>query len=414
MFTAVCHNKVREYGHGYGQDRSRDRMTRTRDNLSALAIRRLMTPGYHADGGNLYFRVSPGGARGWIFRFAMHGRTRDMGLGSFPDVSLAKARELAAECRGMMRDGIDPIEARRERRAADRIASAKTMTFDDCARAYIVAHEAGWRNADHRRQWAHTLAAHVSPVFGRLPVRAVDTGLVMKAIEPLWTTKPETASRVRGRIERRLDWAKVRGFRTGENPARWRGHLDHLLPARSKVARVKHLPALAYSDVPSFLAELRGRDGYAARALEFTVLTAARSSETLGARWSEIEGNVWTVPGERMKAGREHRVPLSRRALEILKHLPRDGDFVFPGAQQGRPLNVAAMLRALKRMGRADLTTHGFRSSFMDWAHEQTAFPKVVIDMALGHAVGDKVEAAYRRGDLFDKRRRLMDAWAQF
>jgi integrase len=385
-----------------------------RDRLSAIKIQRLRTPGYHCDGAGLYFRVAPGGTRGWIFRFTMHGRTRDMGVGPYPDVSLALARGVAGECRAQVRAGIDPIEARKEKRAADRLATAKAMTFDDCAQAYVAAHEAGWRNADHRRQWVSTLRNYITPVLGKLPVHSIDTGLVMKVVEPLWKDHPETASRVRGRIERILDWAKVRGYRSGENPAAWRGHLDHLLPERSKVARVNHHPALPYSELPSFLAELRAREGNAARALEFTILTAGRTSETLKARWSEFDGDCWTVPGERMKSSRDHRVPLSRSALEILEQLPRVNHFVFAGMQPDEPLHVAAMLRALKRMGRADLTTHGFRSSFMDWAHEQTAFPKVVIDMALAHVVGDKVEAAYRRGDLFEKRRRLMDAWAGY
>jgi integrase len=388
-------------------------MVRKTRRLSAVAVRNAK-PGLHPDGGNLYLQVADSGAKSWLFRFGRGGRERWMGLGPLITVSLAEAREKALECRKVLLAGDDPIEARKAARGQQMLDAAKTVTFRKCAEGFQSAHGAGWRSKRHSAQWDQTLAAYVFPVFGGLPVSAIDTSLVMKALEPIWTTMPETASRVRGRIERILDWAKVRGHRQGENPARWRGHLDHLLPARSKVARVNHLAALAYSEVPSFLTELRARDGIAARALEFTILTAARTSEVLGARWSEFDGNIWVVPGERMKAGREHRVPLSNRAIEILERLPRDGEFVFIGAQRGSALNVAAMLRALKRMGREDLTVHGFRSSFRDWAAETTSYPNHVVEMALAHAIGDAVEAAYRRGDLFEKRRRLMDAWGQF
>jgi integrase len=393
-------------------------MTRTIGRLSAVRVRSLRTPGYYGDGGNLYFRVADGGTRGWIFRFAVRGRTRDMGLGAYPDVSLTTARELATACRRTVADGLDPIEVRKERRAAIRVEAAKAMTFDDCARAYIAAHEAGWRNAKHRQQWTNTLATYASPVFGKLPVQAIDTGLVMKAIEPLWTTKPETASRVRGRIEAILDWAKVRGYRTGENPARWRGHLDHLLPAKAKVRKVQHHAALPYAKIGAFMVALREQAGSGARALEFLVLTATRTSETLGATWDEFDlrARLWTIPPERMKAGREHRVPLSNAAMAILGGMQaiRNGPYVFPGARQGRPLSEMALLMLLRRMGHGDITAHGFRSAFRDWAAERTTFPREVAEMALAHAIPDAVEAAYRRGDLFDKRRKLMDAWAAY
>lgn len=393
-------------------------MARTIGRLSAVKVQSLKAPGYHADGGNLYFRIAHGRARGWIFRFAMRGRTRDMGLGSYPDISLAKARELAAECRRMVATGLDPIEARKEKRAAARVEAVKTMTFDDCGRAYIAAHEAGWRNAKHRQQWTNTLATYVSPVFGKLPVQAIDTGLVMKAIEPLWAKKSETASRVRGRIEAVLDWAKVRGYRTGENPARWRGHLDHLLPAKTKVRKVEHHAALPYAKIGAFMAALREQAGSGARALEFLVLTATRTGETLGAAWDELDlgARLWTIPAARMKAGREHRVPLSAAAVSVLKDMQaiKHSAYVFPGARDGRPLSQMALLMLLRRMGYGDITAHGFRSAFRDWAAERTTFPREVAEMALAHTIPDAVEAAYRRGDLFEKRRKLMDAWAAY
>ncbi|MGH7031548.1 MAG: tyrosine-type recombinase/integrase [Steroidobacteraceae bacterium] len=371
----------------------------------------------HADGGGLYLRVDPGGAKSWVFRYAIAGRQRDLGLGSAADYTLAEARERALEARKLVGDGQDPVEVRAERRRASAIAAASGMTFRECAEAYIAAHRAGWRNPKHAAQWPATLATYVYPVFGKLPVQAVDTGLVMKALEgnvaepgeppqPLWTAKPETASRVRGRIEAVLDWGRARGYRDGENPARWKGHLDNLLPARAKVRRVEHHAALPYAELPGFMAALRERDGLAARALEFAILTAARTGEVIGARWPEIDldARLWTIPGNRMKAGREHRVPLSEPAAALLT------------ARGERPFPVSnmAMLMLLRRMGRADLTVHGFRSAFSDWCAEQTNTPSEVREMALAHTVGDKVEAAYRRGDLFEKRRQLAEAWSQY
>jgi integrase len=318
----------------------------------------------------------------------------------------------------MRHDRIDPIEVRREQRDQKRLEAAKSMTFDGCAAAYIDAHKPGWRNAKHVDQWCNTLATYVGPVFGSLPVQAVDVGLVMKVLEPIWTTKPETASRLRGRIEAVLDWATVRGYRKGENPARWRGHLDKLLPARSRVRKVEHHPALGYDELSDFIAVLRDQEGIAARALEFLILTATRTGEVIGTRWDEIdlEEKVWVVPAARMKANREHRVPLSMPAMVILGEMReiRESDFVFPGGKKDKPLSNMAMLAVLKRIDRSDLTAHGFRSSFRDWAAERTNFPREVAEMALAHAIGDKVEAAYRRGDLFQKRHQLMDSWARF
>jgi integrase len=298
------------------------------------------------------------------------------------------------------------------------------MTFRQCAAAYIKAQEVGWRNSKHAAQWTATLTTYAYPIIGDLSVQTIDTGLVMQAIEPIWTTKPETASRVRGRIESILDWATVSEYRTGDNPARWRGHLEHKLSAPSKAKRAvrqsngrgEHHAALPYTVVAAFLVELRRQEGVAARALEFAILTACRTGEVIGARWDEIDNRLWTIPGDRMKAGKEHRVPLSDAALAILEAMKeqRTGDYVFPGGAAGRPLSNMALLMTLRRMKRDDLTAHGFRSTFSDWCAERTAYPAEVREMALAHAVGDKVEAAYRRGDLFEKRRKVMDDWAKF
>jgi len=349
----------------------------------------------------------------------LDGRAREMGLGSYYDLTLAEARERARGLRKLVKEHrIDPIDDRRARRSAERIERAKVMTFRQCAEAYVAAHEAGWRNRKHAAQWPSTLSAFVYPHFGALPVQTVDTALVMKALEPIWLKKPETAGRVRGRIESVLDWAAARGYRGGENPARWRGHLENLLPKRSKVRQVEHHAALPYTELGAFMAELRQQTGVGAAALEFAILTATRTGEVLGARWGEINmaEQVWTIPAGRMKAAREHRVPLSDQVLRILerKRQVPQGDYVFLGARAGRPLSNMAMTMTMRRMGRGDLTTHGFRSTFRDWAAERTNFSREVAEMALAHTVSDKVEAAYRRGDLFEKRRQLMAAWARY
>jgi integrase len=389
---------------------------------AGLTARRVETekrPGSFADGGGLYLQVAPTGARTWIFRYQMGGRRRDMGLGSTATFTLARARERALAARQLVADGIDPIDSRRAERAAQAVATARSMTFAACAEAYIAAHEAGWRNAKHKYQWRQTIAAYANPAFGALPVEAVDVGLVLKAIEPIWTTKPETAGRVRGRIESILDWATTRGYRQGENPARWRGHLENLLPKKNKVRRVEHYSALPYPEIAAFMVELRRREAMAARALEFAILTAARTGEVVGARWGEVNlaERLWIVPAERMKAAREHRVPLSDAAVAVVEKLSgtrQNDDYLFPGPTAGRPISNMAMLMLLRRMGRDDLTAHGFRSSFRDWAAERTNFPAEVAEMALAHTVADKVEAAYRRGDLFEKRRQLAATWARY
>ena len=371
----------------------------------------------YPDGGGLYLQITESGAKSWSFRFMLNGRAREMGLGPLHAVPLADARAKAAECRKLRYEGIDPIEARKVERDKARLAAARALSFDDAAEAYIKAHQAGWRNAKHVDQWRNTLNTYAGPAFGKLPVQDVDVSLVMRALEPIWTTKTETASRVRGRIEAVLDWAAVRGYRRGENPARWRGHLENLLPRRARVQKVRHHAALPYNEVGAFMEPLRQQEGVAASALELLILTATRTSETIGARWSEIDfdNECWTIPAERMKAGREHRVPLSAPALALLNRRSqgRRDDFVFPGGKTGKPLSNMALLALLGRMNRDDLTAHGFRSTFRDWAAECTGFPREVVEMALAHAVSDKVEAAYRRGDLFQKRRQLMDAWAK-
>jgi integrase len=393
-------------------------MARGIGRLSAVALPKLKA-GMHTDGGGLYLQVTGSGAKTWVYRFMLHGRAREMGLGPLHIVTLSEAREKTRECRKLRHEGVDPIEARKAKHVEERLAAATALTFKECADRYIEAHKAGWKNSKHAKQWPSTLETYVYPVLGALPVQAVDVGLVMKVLEAIWQTKPETASRVRGRVEAALDWATARGYRKGENPARWRGHLDKLLPARAKVQKVEHHAALPYADMGDFVAGLREQEGIAARALEFLILTATRTGEVIGARWDEfgLDEKLWTVPGVRMKAGKEHRVPLSARALAIIDEMKaarvNDHEFVFPGGRPGKPLSNMAMLKVLQRMDRGDLTAHGFRSSFRDWAAERTGFPHEVAEMALAHTLSDKVEAAYRRGDLFQKRRQLMDAWAK-
>jgi integrase len=400
-------------------------VARTGSKLMAVQVTKAKGPAVLHDGGGLYLRISPTGAKSWVFRFQLDGKRRDMGLGPYPDISLAEARRRATEHRNQRRDGIDPLDAKAARRRAQRLAIAKGRTFRECAAEFIEKNRAGWRNAKHRQQWENTLETYVYPTLGELPVSAIDTGLVVQVLDPIWTQKPETASRVRGRIEAVLDAATVRGYRQGPNPAQWKGNLAHILPARAKVWKVAHHAALPIDKMPEFLAVLRQRDGMAARALEFAILTATRTGEVLGARWGEIDltAKIWTVPADRMKAGREHRVPLSNAVLTVLEKvrplaLMKDGTPdpaapVFPGPRRALPMSNMTMLMLLRRMKRVDLTAHGFRSTFSDWAAERTAYPREVVEMALAHAVENKVEAAYRRGDLFDKRAKLMADWAR-
>lgn len=386
--------------------------------LSARQVAAIKDPGRYGDGDGLWLHVSKSGRKSWVLRYKRNGRAREMGLGPASLVSLAEARQKATEARRCLLEGLDPLQQREAAKAAARLEEAKAVTFKDAAERYIAAHEAAWRNPKHRQQWRNTLEQYAHPVLGQLPVGSVDTDLVMQVLEPVWATKPETAARVRGRIEAILDWARARGLREGENPARWRGHLQNLLPARRKVQRVKHHAALPYPEVPAFMARLREQPGISARALEFAILTAARTSEVLGATWDEIDlsAEVWALPAGRMKSGEAHRVPLSPRAVEILERMSQHGceGYVFEGQRKGKPLSNMAFLMALRRMERGDLTAHGFRSSFRDWAAERTGYPREVAEKALAHAIPDAVEAAYRRGDLFEKRRRLMADWAEF
>jgi integrase len=362
------------------------------------------------DGGNLYLQITRGSdglRRSWTFRYEFDGRRHELGLGPLHTLGLTEARDKARALRQQLLDDINPLEARRQARATRRVEAAKGVTFQQCAEQYIAAHRAGWRNVKHASQWRSTLSTYVYPVIGALPVQAVDTGLVLKCIEPIWNAKTETASRLRGRIEAVIGWATARGYRTGDNPAAWRSHLENLLPARAKVQAVEHHPALPYVEIPEFMAELRATDSLTARALEFTILTAARAGEVLGAQWGEFDltNRTWTVPAERTKRLREHRVPLSDRAAEILEVLPRTGERVFAASRTG-------MLELLQTM--RPVTVHGFRSTFRDWAGDRTAFARDVVETALAHATGDKTEAAYRRSDALEKRRQLMTAWATF
>lgn len=396
-------------------------MPRSKSKLTAAMVRQ-SKPGLYADGGGLFLQVTVGTdqklKRSWLARVRVPGgRVREMGLGSATHVDLATARDKAEEARALARDGVDPVAHRinEQRRIAEE--AARAITFKQAAETYIDAHEGSWRNEKHRWQWRRTLEIYVYPVFGDVPVQAVDIALVMKVLDPLWRTKTETASRVRGRVETILDWASVRGYRSGENPARWRGHLQRALPARSRIQKVQHHKALPYAELPDFMKRLGRNDSISARALEFTILTASRTSEVLYARWSEINriDGIWTIPAERMKAGREHRVPLGPRAHDIISQLDDLGictEWVFP-AKEGKPLSSQAMLELLKGM-KTDATTHGFRSTFRDWAAEETIHAREVAETALAHIVGDKSERAYQRGDLFEKRRLLMEDWDRY
>lgn len=386
--------------------------------LSALEVKALATPGSHAVGGvaGLMLQVQESGSRSWLLRVMVGGKRRDMGLGGYPDVGLADARAAAREARAKVRDGVDPIEEARAKRSALAAATAAALTFRQCSERYLAAHKSGWRNEKHAAQWASTLETYAHPHLGNLMVRDVALAHVMNVLQPIWTTKTETASRLRGRIEMVLDWAAAHGYRDGLNPARWRGHLDKLLPKPSKVAKVEHREALPVGEVGAFMEKLRAMPGVGARALEFAILTAARSGEVRGMTWDELdtEAKTWTVPGERMKAGREHRVPLSAAAVALIKAQPRIGGspYVFAAARGGQ-LSDMTLSAVTRRMGAA-CVPHGFRSSFRDWVGERTSYPGDMAELALAHTISDKVEAAYRRGDMFDKRRQLMADWAAF
>jgi integrase len=398
------------------------------DKLTALKIKKIKASGLYGDGRNLYLRIAPGGSKSWVFRYMIDGRAREMGLGSVDYVPLAEARDLARDQRRICREGVDPIDTRRQRRAMQRLEAAKAMTFRECAESYIAAHRREWSSEKHVKQWDKTFLSgkdsYVPAAVVELPVAAVDEAVVVKLLRPLWEATPATASRVRGRIEAVLDWAAASKFRKGENPARWKGHLEHLLAKPEEPSEDRRLAALPYTEIPGFMAELRQQGGVRAQALKFAILTAARAGEVFGATWDEIDvaNELWIVPGTRMKAGAEHRVPLSGAALAVLDEMRAIRDdttavpssLVFPGARRGRPLSHESMLRALRAMGRGDVTVHGFRSSFRDWCGDQTNFPREIAEAALAHTVGSKVEAAYRRGSALEKRHQLMAAWARY
>lgn len=394
-------------------------MPRVARELSPIEVRRLTLPGFHAVGGatGLYLQVTESGARSWVLRIKIGDRRRDMGLGSFVDVPLARAREKARERREEIERGIDPIAEKRAARAALRAAAAKTVTFDEAARRVVAMKVQEFRNSKHSAQWSSTLTSYASPVVGKLPVEAIELGHVTQILSPIWATKTETATRLRQRIEAVLDYATAHGLRSGPNPARWKGSLDAVLPKPAKLRKVQHHRALPIDELPGFLAELRQRPGIAARRLEFVILTACRSGEARGACRSEIDvkAKLWTIPPERMKTGKPHRVPLSDEAMALLEALPRIAgtDLLFSAPRGGGELSDVALLAVMRRMG-VDAVPHGMRSTFRDWCSERTAYPRDVAEMALAHAIGDKVEAAYRRGELLEKRQRMMQDWAWF
>jgi integrase len=380
--------------------------------LSVRRVQSLKKPGLHCDGGGLYLQVSPTGSKSWVFRYALAGRNRKTGLGSLSTFSLAEARDRARKLRQLVADGIDPIDLRAATRG---MGAVKPPSFRQCTERYVAAHEAGWKNGG--RAWLASLNRYAFPQFGDVAVSAIDVALVMQAIEPIWTAKPVTANNVRNRVEMVLDWAKARGLRQGENPARWKGHLENLLPHRKRVAPVTHRAAMPYREVGAFMVDLRQNTDSSASVLEFQILTAARSGEVVGARWDEMDlaERVWTIAAARMKGGKKHRVPLSDAAIAILDRQARvrEGDFVFPGRRPGQPIHIDASMKPLQKLGLA-FTAHGFRSAFRDWAGEQTNFPREIAEQSLAHTVGDDTEPAYRRGDYLLKRRQLMEAWARY
>ena len=403
-------------------------MARQQQRLSALQVTKLTKPGLYGDGGGLTLQITATGAKSWLFRYMVAGKPFGMGLGPTHTVSLAEARQKALDARKLLIVGINPLAAKKQNQIAAALADARMMTFDQCAEAYILAHKAGWKNAKHGDQWTNTLNTYASPVFGHLPVAEIDTGLVVKCLAPIWESKTETASRVRGRIESVLGWATTSGYRTGENPARWKGHLENLLATISKTSRTKNHPSLPWQRIGLFMSALRGREGVSARAVEFAILTACRSGEVRGAQWAEFDTTVklWTIPAERMKAKREHQVPLSDAALALLASTPKDSDddVVFAGTK-GQPLSDMSLTAVIRRMNGDDkpvwadangegITVHGFRSSFRMWAAETTNYPREVAEHALAHQLPDAVERAYQRGSQFAKRAALMAEWAVY
>lgn len=395
------------------------------EKLSASFVKRTKRPGKYGDGGNLYLQVADsvrkdgrsGTTKSWLFRYSRFGKDTWLGLGPYPVVTLKRARETALALRRKKYAGIDPLTDKRARQRANRSKIENMLTFGECATKYVDAQAPAWTSPKHVAQWRSTLINLAGPVIGRLPVDEIDTALVLRCLEPIWLEKTETASRLRGRIEAVLAWAAVQGYCQGENPARWRNHLDKLLAKPGKVAKVKHHPALPYAAAGAFMAALRAHEGIAARALEFSILTAGRTSEVVAAEWCEIDfaAKMWTVPAARMKTAREHRVPLSAAAIKVLQSTTGLSEkFVFPGRTHDGHLSYVGMLKVLKRLNHSDITVHGFRSTFRDWCGESTNYPTELAETALAHALRNKTEAAYQRGDLFEKRKRLMDDWARY
>ena len=395
-------------------------MAKMINKLTAKKVEHLKDRGWYADGNGLYLQVSKSGSKSWAYRYQAKGKAQWHGLGAYTKQnSLEQARIAAANCRQLRKDGIDPIAHKKLQALEKDLKEATTLTFKECAEQYIEAHEQGWKNKKHAAQWGSTLTTYAYPTIGHLPVQMIDIDLVLAVLEPIWYTKTETASRVRQRIENILDWATVRKYRQGDNPALWRGRLDKILPKRNKVQKPKHFAAMDYREVPAYFRSLRKKDTIASKALAFIILTATRNGEARAVTYAELNQNeaIWIIPDDRMKADREHRVPLSGEALKIISEMdpfkrPSD-DFVFTGLKRSRPISDAALLKLVKDT-HPGLTVHGFRSSFRDWCAEQTNYPREVAEAALAHSLKDKTEAAYQRGDIFDKRRMLMDAWAEF
>lgn len=392
---------------------------RVKHKLTAAVVKQARQPGYFSDGGGLVLQVSVSGSQSWLFRYrAPGGKIREMGLGSAAVVTLAEARRKAELAQRQRSDGFDPIQVRRDIQAQAVVDATRGVTFKNCARQFIETNTAGWKNSKHVAQWSATLETYAYPMFGGMPVAAIDTAQVLRAVEPIWSIKPETASRVRQRIERVLSWATVRGYRSGANPAQWKGCLDQILPKLSKVRKVKHHRALPPDDVAALMTALSGSTGGAALALRFLTLTAARTGEVLGATWSEIDLNArqWTVPAARMKAGKEHRVPLSEAALDVLTEAKKCtvDDVIFSGQRPGRALSNMAMVALLRRMKRLDVVPHGLRATFRTWCAERTNYPRELCEMALAHSIKDATEAAYQRSDMMERRRQLMNDWATF
>lgn len=395
-------------------------MAKNINKLTTLQVKQLNKPGWYADGNGLYLQVSYTGSKSWVFRYQTTGKERRCGLGSYPTISLIAARDSADDCRKSRLKGIDPIEQKRRRERVKQLEKAKTFTFKECATAYIESHKAGWKNAKHCTQWTNTLTTYAYPIIGDLPVQEVDTALVMNILEPIWYTKNETASRVRSRVENVLSWAKVRQYRTGENPALWRGHLNMLLPQPSKIQKVKHFEAMPYADIPCYFKSLRESNTLTCKALAFTILTASRSSESRKAAWNEFdfEKNIWTIPEHKMKNDKTHRVPLTNETLKILDELKafkrNDGDIhIFPSYSNSGFISENTMLKKLKLTNK-ELTVHGFRSSFKDWCAEETNFQNNIVEAALAHTIKNATQAAYERGDKLRKREKIMDAWTNY